>query len=121
MANYLISGAAGFIAARVAELLLAEGHSILGIDNLNDAYDPRMKAHRLDQLGKHSNFNFLEFDIADKAILEAVPAGTSFDGVINLAARAGVRASVENPWMYVDTNMTTILMIPKITTLDLIF
>jgi UDP-glucuronate 4-epimerase len=109
MSNYLVTGVAGFIAARVAEILLEAGHSVEGIDNLNDAYDARMKTHRLENLQKHENFAFHQIDISDKKILEPetlnLPSGF-IDGIINLAARAGVRASVENPWVYVDTNMT---------------
>ncbi len=106
MARYLVTGAAGFIAARVSEMLLDAGHAVLGVDNLNDAYDPRMKAHRLEKLADRSGFEFLEFDIADRAIISELEGRGPFAGVINLAARAGVRASVENPWLYVDTNMT---------------
>lgn len=108
MANYLITGAAGFIASRVAELLLEEGHRVLGVDNLNDAYDVRMKEYRLERLVSHSRFTFLKFDISNRQILtELEQSGIEkFAGVINLAARAGVRQSVEDPWVYVDTNMT---------------
>lgn len=107
MANYLITGAAGFIAARVAELLLEVGHHVVGIDNLNDAYDIRMKEYRLGLLQEQDKFQFIEADISDKGIIETLTClDTKFDAVINLAARAGVRASVENPWVYVDTNMT---------------
>ncbi|MDH3942480.1 MAG: GDP-mannose 4,6-dehydratase [Anaerolineae bacterium] len=104
MAHYLLTGAAGFIAARVAELLLEAGHSVLGVDNLNDAYDVRMKQHRLYALKEREGFNFQKLDVADKEGVAGLEG--DFAGVINLAARAGVRASVENPWVYVDTNMT---------------
>lgn len=106
MAQYLVAGAAGFIASRVAEMLIADGHSVVGIDNLNDAYDVRMKHYRLDQLNKLDGFKFFQLDISDKdGVLSLVDEGP-YDGIINLAARAGVRASVENPWVYVDTNTT---------------
>jgi len=108
MSNYLVTGVAGFIAARVAELLLNAGHNVLGIDNLNDAYDIRMKKHRLAQLEGQAGFEFIRLDISDWERLNQQPSisGRKFDAVINLAARAGVRASMEDPWVYVDTNMT---------------
>lgn len=112
MAHYLITGVAGFIAARVAEFLLQEGHSIVGIDNLNDAYDVRMKEYRLGRLQGQPGFRFHQLDISRReAMVElfapsAAESRPRFDGVINLAARAGVRQSVENPWVYVDTNLT---------------
>jgi nucleoside-diphosphate-sugar epimerase len=105
MANYLVTGAAGFIASCVAEMLLDAGHRVTGIDNLNDAYDVRVKEWRLKQLQDRPDFAFLPFDISDRGAMEGL-SGQSFDAVINLAARAGVRQSVENPWVYVDTNMT---------------
>jgi nucleoside-diphosphate-sugar epimerase len=108
MPNYLITGVAGFIAARVAELLLEDGHNVVGLDNLNDAYDPRMKEYRLSRLRQRPNFHFERLDISDKTALFQLPklAGQQFEAVINLAARAGVRQAVENPWVYVETNMT---------------
>lgn len=118
--RYLLTGCAGFIAARVAELLLDAGHEVAGIDNLNDAYDPRLKHWRLKRLLGRPNFQFHELDIADRAQLERFfaqavapkrratalgePSGPPFSAVINLAARAGVRASVENPWVYYQAN-----------------
>jgi UDP-glucuronate 4-epimerase len=105
MANYLLTGAAGFIAWRVAEMLLAEGHSVVGVDNLNDAYDVRIKHWRLNRIKDHPNFTFHRFDISDKDALKVLES-EEFDGVINLAARAGVRQSVIDPWVYVDTNVT---------------
>ncbi len=105
MANYLVTGAAGFIGSRVSTLLLEEGHSVTGIDNLNDAYDVRVKQYRLTGLKNHGSFKFLKEDIAERSILALADLGP-FDAVINLAARAGVRQSVENPWVYIDTNVT---------------
>lgn len=105
MARYLISGAAGFIGGRVAELLMAEGHSVVGVDNMNDSYDVRMKEHRLEKLQANAKFNFHRLDISDRKILELIP-DEPLDAVINLAARAGVRDSVLDPWIYVDSNMT---------------
>lgn len=106
MSHYLLTGAAGFIAARTGEQLLESGHTVLGVDNLNDAYDVRMKAHRLENLQKYPGFTFQRLDIADKEAVFALAEHGPFEAVINLAARAGVRASVENPWVYVDTNLT---------------
>jgi nucleoside-diphosphate-sugar epimerase len=107
MSNYLVTGAAGFIASRVAELLLDAGYRVTGIDNLNDAYDVRLKQHRLEQLQGRKGFSFRKLDIGNREIInDLVASGEQFDAVINLAARAGVRASVENPWVYVDTNVT---------------
>ena len=107
MASYLVTGAAGFIGARVTRLLLDDGHHVTGVDNLNDAYDVRIKHWRLEQLKRtapQNQFDFHQLDISDFPTLEQNVGG--FDGVINLAARAGVRQSVENPWVYVDTNVT---------------
>ncbi|MGQ9833597.1 MAG: NAD-dependent epimerase/dehydratase family protein [Candidatus Villigracilaceae bacterium] len=108
MAHYLVTGAAGFIAHRTIELLLAEGHTVFGIDNMNDAYDVRMKAYRLRRLQALPGFEFLRADISERDVLQQVPAISSrpIDAVINLAARAGVRASTENPWVFVETNVT---------------
>ncbi|MEJ2262677.1 MAG: GDP-mannose 4,6-dehydratase [Anaerolineales bacterium] len=105
MANYLLTGAAGFIAARVAEMLLDDGHNVVGVDNMNDAYDVRIKHWRLNRIQGHPNFTFYKFDISDKEALKVLES-QEFDGVINLAARAGVRQSVIDPWVYVDTNVT---------------
>lgn len=108
MAHYLVTGAAGFIAHRTIELLLAEGHTVFGIDNMNDAYDVRMKAYRLRRLQALPGFEFLRADISERDVIRQVPAISSrpIDAVINLAARAGVRASTENPWVFVETNVT---------------
>jgi len=107
MANYLVTGVAGFIAARGAEMLLDAGHKVVGIDNMNDAYDVRMKEHRLKQLMSRDGFSFYKIDISSWDDIERLTLDIEhLDAVINLAARAGVRASVENPWVYVDTNVT---------------
>jgi nucleoside-diphosphate-sugar epimerase len=105
MARYVLTGAAGFIGARTAALLLEAGHQVVGVDDLNDAYDPRVKRHRLAALAKHPAFAFHELDVARRGALDAL-GGAPFDAVLNLAARAGVRASVANPWVYVDANVT---------------
>lgn len=107
MARYLVTGAAGFIASKVCDLLLQDGHSVVGLDNLNHAYDVRLKEWRLAQLSGRKGFQFEKLDITDRGGLEQMfRAQEPFDAVINLAARAGVRASVENPWVFVDTNTT---------------
>jgi len=103
MANYLVTGAAGFIGARTSELLIKDGHTVVGIDNMNDAYDPRMKEYRLHKLQSMPGFTFHKLDISNKSIIDSFKE-EKFDGVINLAARAGVRYSVEDPWIYVETN-----------------
>ncbi|MCZ6787313.1 MAG: GDP-mannose 4,6-dehydratase, partial [Planctomycetota bacterium] len=104
MADYLVTGVAGFIASKVADLLLEEGHTVCGVDNMNDAYDVTLKDWRLAQLEGREGFEFRRVDICDKTALESI--WRPFDGVVNLAARAGVRQSVENPWVYVETNTT---------------
>jgi UDP-glucuronate 4-epimerase len=104
MANYLVTGAAGFIGARTAELLMKDGHTVVGIDNMNDAYDPRMKEHRLRKLQALPGFTFHKLDISDKSIIPCFK-DQKFAGVINLAARAGVRYSVEDPWTFVESNV----------------
>jgi nucleoside-diphosphate-sugar epimerase len=105
MANYLVTGSAGFIGARTSELLIRDGHTVVGIDNMNESYDPRIKEYRLKKLQALPGFTFHRFDISDRSILDHFKEG-QFEGVINLAARAGVRASVKDPWAYVDSNMT---------------
>lgn len=109
MATYLVTGTAGFIAARVVELLLDEGHTVVGVDNLNDAYDVRLKEWRLKRLLGRPGFSFQRLDITDRAALAEFwkrPLTARYDAVLNLAARAGVRPSVNNPWQYYETNLT---------------
>jgi nucleoside-diphosphate-sugar epimerase len=107
VASYLLTGAAGFIGARTAELLLDAGHRVVGVDDVNDAYDPRVKRHRLARLAARPAFRFVELDIAKRDALAAARLERErYDALLNLAARAGVRASVVNPWVYVDTNVT---------------
>lgn len=105
MGNYLVTGAAGFIGARTSEMLISDGHTVVGIDNMNEAYDPRMKDYRLKRLQAIPGFTFCKLDISERSVIDQLK-DQKFDGVINLAAWAGVRASVKNPWVYVDTNMT---------------
>lgn len=107
MAKYLVTGTAGFIGSQVARQLLEQNHSVVGIDNLNDAYDVSLKLWRLDQLKKFSNFEFHKIDISDRNELsDFFTKSSPFEAIINLAARAGVPVSVQNPWIYVDTNTT---------------
>lgn len=114
MAQYLITGVAGFIAARVSEMLLDAGHTVVGVDNLNNAYDVRMKEHRLAHLRQREGFTFTRGDIAERDLIPQLAAYGPFEAAINLAARAGVRASVLDPWVYVDTNMTGTLNLLEI-------
>lgn len=100
----LVTGCAGFIGSRVSALLLAQGNDVVGIDNLNDYYDVRLKQHRLSQLVPQCAFSFTEADIEDVEKLGQIFAGHRFDAVINLAARAGVRASIKSPHVYLTTN-----------------
>lgn len=104
MAHYLVTGAAGFIGARTSELLIKDGHTVAGIDNMNNAYDPRMKEYRLRRLQAMPGFTFHQLDISSKSVIDPFKHET-FDGVINLAARAGVRYSVEDPWVFVESNV----------------
>jgi nucleoside-diphosphate-sugar epimerase len=108
MANYLVTGAAGFIGARVVEMLLGAGHTVVGVDNMNSSYDVRMKSYRLAKLDGNSGFTFYLRDISDREAFapSSEIASLDFDAVINLAARAGVRHSVSDPWVYIDTNIT---------------
>jgi nucleoside-diphosphate-sugar epimerase len=102
--KYLVTGAAGFIASQTAKFLLEDGHEVVGVDNMNDYYDVRLKEHRLQTLTPHNNFRFSKTDIEDKASLAKIFKENKFDGVLNLAARAGVRYSMEHPAVYMTTN-----------------
>ena len=103
----LLTGCAGFIGWKVSELLLGEGGEVLGIDNVNDAYDARLKRWRLGRLEGRRGFEFYPRDICDRAGLrELAEKKLGAEAVINLAARAGVRQSMENPWVYLETNVT---------------
>ncbi len=125
MSTYLVTGVAGFIASKVAEFLLKEGHHVVGIDNLNDYYDVRLKDYRLGQLlggsmkmgsdphvsvnaclGRqaHESFTFEPIDIENRKACEKLFEEFKIDAVVNLAARAGVRYSMENPYVYMTTN-----------------
>lgn len=105
METVIVTGCAGFIGWKVSEKLLSSGSTVVGIDNMNDYYDPQIKEWRLKQLKVANKFIFYRFDIGDFDSVKTVFANHKIDAVINLAARAGVRASVENPWVYLDTNV----------------
>ena len=106
--KYLVTGAAGFIASQVIKQLLDQGERVVGVDNLNDYYDVRLKNWRLEQLKAHlnsENFTFSDLDIENQAnLVDLFQAEGPFDAVLNLAARAGVRYSMENPHVYLSTN-----------------
>ena len=101
--KYLVTGAAGFIGARVAAKLIENGCEVVGIDNLNDYYDVSLKQHRLMNL-EHERFSFEPIDIEDQAKLAELFKQHQFKAILNLAARAGVRYSMENPHVYLSTN-----------------
>jgi UDP-glucuronate 4-epimerase len=102
----LVTGAAGFIGMHVAERLLAAGHQVTGLDNLNDYYDPALKQARLARLEGHSGFRFERLDLADAAAMRALFAAGGFERVVHLGAQAGVRYSLTNPQVYLDSNVT---------------
>ena len=105
----LLTGVAGFIGFHLTLALLDKGYKVVGIDNLNDYYDPLLKKLRLEEIDKHpkknSNFEFIKADISDRELIKKIFDDYSFDFVLNLAAQAGVRYSLENPHAYVDSNL----------------
>lgn len=109
--KYLVTGAAGFIGMYTAKRLLEQGHKVIGLDNLNDYYDPELKQHRLAQLLPFKNFTFVELDLANREGMAALFKAEQFDRVIHLAAQAGVRYSIENPFAYVDSNLVGMMTI----------
>lgn len=107
MPSYFVSGAAGFIGSKVCEYLLRDGHSVIGMDNFDPVYDLRLKDYRLEKLEDFPAFTFYRESICDRKALEKVAKDhPKIDGIINLAAKAGVRDSVLDPWSYYDTNLT---------------
>jgi len=103
--NVLVTGAAGFIGFHVAQKLLARGDRVVGLDNLNDYYDVNLKLARLARIEHQPGFSFARLDLQDRPAMEALFKQHHFDAVINLAAQAGVRYSLENPHAYVDSNI----------------
>ena len=104
--NVLLTGVAGFIGYHVAQRLLARGDQVLGLDNLNDYYDPALKHARLQRLQGLAGFRFVQGDLADRAAMAELFQTERFDGVIHLAAQAGVRYSITHPCAYLDSNLT---------------
>ena len=100
----LVTGAAGFIGFHLVQRLLGRGDEVVGIDNLNDYYPVVLKEARLAQVSG-DRFRFIRMDLADREALPALFAAEHFDAVVNLAAQAGVRYSIENPWAYVESNL----------------
>lgn len=114
----LITGSAGFIGYHLTKKLLSQGHSVLGIDNLNDYYDPALKTSRLNSLADfciaekcQNRYSFQKIDISDRKTVETLFKSEQFDRVVNLAAQAGVRYSIENPHAYVESNLVGFLNI----------
>ena len=107
----LLTGCAGFIGGAVAAMALRDGHEVIGIDNLNDAYDPALKRWRLDRLTPAPRFAFVRADVADRSIGAALAAYGPFDAAINLAARAGVRESQRDPWSSAEANVMGLINI----------
>lgn len=104
--NILVTGAAGFIGFHVTQRLLAAGHQIVGIDNLNDYYDVGLKQSRLDLIAQHPGFTFIKMELADRAAIASLFEQYAFQRVIHLGAQAGVRYSIDNPHAYADANLT---------------
>tara|TARA_Y100001947_G_scaffold156367_1_gene164348 strand:+ start:251 stop:1228 length:978 start_codon:yes stop_codon:yes gene_type:complete len=107
----LITGVAGFIGYHLAKRLLEEGYDLIGLDNLNNYYDPQLKKDRLAQLINYPNFEFIKIDFTDQEKTRSFFMKQSFEQVIHLGAQAGVRYSLENPQAYIDTNLTGFLNI----------
>lgn len=107
----LVTGAAGFIGFHLCQRLLAEGHRVIGLDNLNDYYSVSLKEARLSQLKKHASFTFVQADISDRDAIEKLFKNNAFEVIINLAAQAGVRYSLTHPHIYMQSNITGFLNI----------
>ncbi len=111
MANLLVTGAAGFIGFHLCQRLLDRGDKIIGIDNLNDYYDVSLKQARLEQLNDRESFSFQQLDLADREGMNQLFAEGNFERVAHLAAQAGVRYSLKNPYAYLDSNLVGFLNI----------
>ncbi|HEY0929098.1 MAG TPA: NAD-dependent epimerase [Gemmatimonas sp.] len=111
MAKILVTGAAGFIGYNTSERLLARGDEVVGLDNVNDYYDPTLKEARLARLSRHPGFRLVRMELGDRAGVERVFREERFDRVIHLAAQAGVRYSITNPHTYIDSNLVGFLHI----------
>lgn len=109
--NILVTGAAGFVGFHCCENLLEAGHQILGIDNLNNYYDVRLKQARLNKLMEKRNFSFQKLDLADRQGMAQLFSDHKFDVVLHLGAQAGVRYSIDNPFAYLDSNLTGMLTV----------
>lgn len=116
--KFLVTGAAGFIGSQVAQTLCLQGHEVVGLDNLNDYYDPALKqarlariVHSLQSEGNPALFRFVRLDLSDRAAMAALFAAEQFERVIHLAAQAGVRYSIDNPMAYVDSNLTGMMTV----------
>jgi UDP-glucuronate 4-epimerase len=109
--DYLVTGAAGFVGAHVAAALLAQGHTVTGVDNLGDYYDPTLKRARLEKIVVGGKFRFLLLDLSDRGAVESLFSKHRFDRVIHLAAQAGVRYSIDHPHAYIDSNISGFLNI----------
>lgn len=109
--KYLVTGAAGFIGMHTAKRLLEQGHDIVGLDNLNDYYDVRLKDYRLEQLTPYENFTFVKLDLSERDAMAELFKKEKFQRVIHLAAQAGVRYSIANPMAYVDSNLVGMMTI----------
>ena len=104
LAKYLVTCAVGFIGTQISKILLESGHTVIGIDSLNDAYDPTIKQIRNKELSTFQDFKLLNMDICNNSLITEIP-DVQFDAVIHLAARAGVRQSLESPGIYLETNI----------------
>ena len=111
MKNILVTGTAGFIGFNLSRRLLQRGDRVVGLDNLNDYYDVQLKKDRLAQIQNESEFVFHEADLCDRDAMARLFADERFDAVVHLAAQAGVRYSIENPYAYIDSNLVGFLNI----------
>ena len=107
----LVTGAAGFIGMHTSKRLLDEGYEVVGLDNMNNYYDPKLKEYRLNQLIPYDNFRFIKMDLCDREGVAKLFSEEKFERVIHLAAQAGVRYSIEKPFEYTDSNITGFMTI----------